>query len=932
MQILKTRNFNLRLIALIGLNLAGFHVFADDKKDEKAFVVPKSTLDATERRISTEQDPYKKLQLILRWIKTKEEYEKNRIFDSKSAKFKELNKEKQVIIDRIEKELASLYQADGLDIDALFRELGFRYLELRNYEKAIFNFKRIKNVKPEDYLALGDSLVANDQVNHGIEAYDQAGNEYRLKNVAAYKRAWAYLRLNNFVKALVEFDLSLKPNEHANNQLLEEAYNDRIRPYLETFQKQNFEQIDADEFRNLAKSVAKSDAKRSKDLYVKGLGKIVQGFTAKSEIELAQQVFSFVTQELDDTTEILLLSVPTWIKVYRGRLEHPEVKRIISSLPNQFRPELDTSELRTELYNTAVFYETFSENDEGQKVSRDILLQTYAKYFSLFQDDQDADALRFNYGKLLLEDGESKKCLEILAKRKKEESVEAASYSLEGKCELKYLDQLYVNKHDDSFYERLERVLLKDKIYKRPNLGLSEEMAFQGLTRMLTGSLSKNSKSEPLREALFKLVKNYPYSKEEPLFTELQITQAELRFKDLLEKNAKPSEKAPVFYEIYSESPAGTSVAEKSLVNSVLMGNDKETLDRCNEYRKVYGKSFQPSESIFNRCIHLAEHFLEIETEYTYWRDHERSLTSEQSLRLGLLEMALGKSEGRDRILSSKSDKATKLIESWDGVSSKKGKTNPSWLRLEKEAQSFVSTLSQIKFSQIQKEVPKKVKAYESIDAKLLAFFESDPGNLWRAKCLEQRSIIANKMSSWIEKLPEPPGLTPEEKTQYEQSSQEFKKPWVEGAMARQRECSEVAHSLDPEFTVSVAGYCPEDTSKSVLRKLLSEWRKTIQINTKVQQLIRILLNRAKLEENQLIARYFYFRALDLSKSDGERALAYLGLAKLTNKPRFWLNAAALDGGLMDPIEWLLEGAKGNPFYERLYGTELRMLRTRNRN
>ncbi|MGA0163473.1 MAG: hypothetical protein ACO3LE_04380, partial [Bdellovibrionota bacterium] len=74
-------------------------------------------------------------------------------------------------------------------------------------------------------------------------------------------------------------------------------------------------------------------------------------------------------------------------------------------------------------------------------------------------------------------------------------------------------------------------------------------------------------------------------------------------------------------------------------------------------------------------------------------------------------------------------------------------------------------------------------------------------------------------------------------------------------------------------------------------------------------------------------ARYYLFRALELSKNDVERGQVFLSLAKLTQKERFWRQAAALDGSLIEPLQWQKEAAKGNPFFENLYDRQIRIIR-----
>lgn len=917
------------------------------------FRVPKSTLDAAERRLNSETNPYKKLQLLLRWIKIKEEYEKTAIFESEKlkrkseddklteaeikklkseiteAKSEQLENTKKLIIARIEKELPILYRAEGINVEQLFRELGFRYLEIRNFRKSIENFMRIPNRLPDDELALGDAYIQADQIDMALISYATAAKSQRIRNLASYKRAWAFMRTNDFVNALAEFDKALEPNPNASAQLLEEAFNDRIRPYLETFREEAFTKEDANEFKALAKRIYPTDPQRAKDLFVKSLKMIVEGFTAKSQIEKAQNAFFFLSQEIEDTTEVLILSAPTWIKVYRARLDHKEVQRIILALPSSPLKAKDSVKLKAELYNTAVFYETYKENEEKDEDAKDLLQMTYGKYFELYPGDKDADPLRVNYSKILLEAGKAEKCLAILSNRGKDDKeIEKIAYSLEGKCELKFLDKLYAKKHDEFFYKRLEAALLRNKLYKRPDLGLPEKNIYQGLVRMVMGSLQKNSQESIMRSALNEIIDTYPYDKKDKLYNELRVTKSELLFENLMAERKKPSEKAPEFFEIFKTAPVGSPIALKSITNSIIMGNNQETLDRCDTYAEKYTKEFKPDSGVFDRCIQIAEHFLILDKEYSYWIKHEKTLNADQTLRLGLLELGLSKKGGRERILALNSEKANQVVELWEGASEKRVKLNPQWQRLANQKRAFLNRLNPIKFKQIQKSVPQQIKAFDKVDDQLVKFYEKNPAPLWMAKVLEARSEIAGKMSNWMNSLPVPPGLTPEEMAEYQAGSQEIVKPWIERADKRKKECSEVAHTLSPDFKNASEEFCPEETPATVLRKSMDEWKSSIQKRPRVQNIVKIILAKARGEENKRKAKYYLFRGLELSKNDSERALVHLELARTTGKDRFWVTAAALDGGLSEPIQWLKDQAKGNPFYENLYSAQIRYLRS----
>jgi len=926
------------MMATIGLViLTGFSICvaaSDEVKQE--FRLPKSSVDAAERRLNSETDPSKKLQILLRWIKIKEEYEKTQIFEGDvRGDSKDLEMSKAIIISRIEKELPELFQAQ-VDVQPLLRELGFRYYELRNFEKSAENFQRVENKKPDDQLALGDAYVQLNKVPEALNAYNEASREYRISTTAAYKKAWAYMKLNDFSAALREFEIALKPNPDASSQLLEEAYSDRLRPYLETFQKPSFDQEEADRLKRLSRSIYGADAQKAKDLYVKGLSSLVQGFTDKSQIERAQNAFFFISQEIPDTSTILVLSAPTWIKVYRGRLEHAEVERIIDALPkNPIDPNTSLT-LKAELHNTAVFYETFKDDEQNEttkeaSIAVPMLSSTYGKYFQLYPKDKDADDLRANYAYILLEENNAKLCLDILADRGGQDvKTEKVASSLEGKCELKYLDQLYTKKHDDVFYERLSSALVITKIYERPDLGLPREQIFTSLVRMLMGALRQNLDSPILRKSLREVSEDFPLAKDGELFIEIRTTLAELRFSDLMADKSKASDKAPQFFEIYREAPAGTSVAEKSLTNSIVLGNNEETLDRCNVFQKIYIKNFKPSSGVFDRCIEISEHFLNLESEYRYWIPIEKSLNRDQKLRLGLLELGLKKSAGRDRILGLNDEKANQILELWEGAAPKKIGIDLQWQRLHRETQMFLAELKKIRFSQIQKLVPQRVKDFERMDIAVVRYYESSPEPIYMARSLALRSELAARMSEWMNSLPLPEGLAEEELKLYEAQTQQLVQAWLDRAAERKKQCGELAFSLTPDYKQNEApDYCPEATPTNTLKEFFNKWRSSVQRRVKLQNMVKLILQRSESEEESMKAQYFLFRGLELSKTDAESARLHQALARLTKKDRFWLSAAALDGGLEEPIQWLKSEANGNPFFERLYSTEIRALRAR---
>lgn len=907
----------------------GFRTEATTNPSDR-FRIPKSTIDAAERKIESEKDPYKRLQLVIRWVKLKSEYDKNQIFESPSAKVAELETSKDEIIKRIQSEFEILFRMDDqLDLSALTQELAFRYQEMQKHETALEYFYRLPELKNSDQLAMADSLIALDRHREAIQALNAIANDPKLKNLAAYKKAWSYLRVKDHVNALVEFDSALEHNPQAEARLYEEAYQDRVIPYLEIFTGDSFTQTDAQQWKDLAKRVFLSNEAKAKQMYVEALKSLVHSLTAKSEIAKARQAFRFVELEMDDPTAVLILSAPTWIQVYRGRLDHASVEAILDQLPRQpMNDQLDASKLKAELYNTASFYETFKENDKEQNVSPALLKKTYKRYFQLFPKDLDVDDLRINYGKLLLSSNEAGACYALLQDRSKnDEQIEKVSLSLEAKCELKHLDQLFAAEHTDFFRQKLVAALLDKKIYKRQDLGLPAEEIFENMVYMLTGSIAKKIDDEFLRASLKKLIDNFEYPNNEKLLRHLKVTQSELLFQDILDSNLDKNEKAEAFYQIFLESPVDAQIAEKSLLNSVLLGTKKETLERCDEFKKTYPQKFNLTDDAFNRCVEISEHFLDLGREYSYWQSQESRLSKAQQLRLGIVELALAKPAARQRLTDLGTEDSVAILQNWDATEQKQPPAPQAWQSLTRKSNQFTSRLKPITFSQIEGRVPQKISEFEKIDSQIVKFIESQPALLYVAEALYLRSVVNDQFATWLENLPGPTELSEEELQQYELSAKAFTQPWREKASLRTEDCGAQAHALSVDFKTEDSKLCPESTPTDIYQERVNNWRSSIQRTRRMQPLIRILLKRAEASEDINIAKYLAFRAISLSKTDTEKAKAYEILGEKTGRALYWHKAYSLDGFLAKPIQWHLEQAKGNPFFEKLYSQQLTRLR-----
>ncbi|MGA0164715.1 MAG: hypothetical protein ACO3LE_10810, partial [Bdellovibrionota bacterium] len=424
--------------------------------------------------------------------------------------------------------------------------------------------------------------------------------------------------------------------------------------------------------------------------------------------------------------------------------------------------EMKTSNnLRAELNNSAQFYETFLE-DEAQKARRPILVLTYERYFQLYPLDLDANSLRINYSRLLLQDLNAKKCIEILSHRKKPneksepDPIENLALSLEGKCILKYLDQLYALDHSEEFYKLIQSALLEHRVYLYPDLGIKPEDAFQALSRMLIGAIQKNPSEMNLRSSLIKLNENFPFESLLDLKTELRIISAELAFQDLTNAKEEDETKSNQFFDIFKQSPVESSVAIKSITNSILMTNLEVGLERCEKFQKTYAKDFKPGTPVFDHCIKIAEDFLTIEREYQFWKPHEKNLNEAQSIRLGLLELALEKPEGRTRIEKLKTETSKNVLENWDGFWPKPDLKDKNWDKLEARILKFIKALKPIRFSQIEELVPAKISTFNKLETSLINYAEKQKNSFFQAKTLALRAELSSQFAEWLKKLPEP--------------------------------------------------------------------------------------------------------------------------------------------------------------------------------
>jgi hypothetical protein len=931
----------LRFFCTLLLSLSCFSVSAQQKR----LITSRSMVDAAERLLKSEKDPKRRLEILYRWLSIREEYEQSQIAAAEASA--EANRQyktyKIETLNRLEEELKSFDPSQGLNLTPLIREVAFRHLEQKNYSSAQTYFERITPRIPTDDLAYGDTLLNLKLHDQALAAYRTASTDDKQLPVATYKMAWVFLQLSDFENSLASFDIALKMAGALSNQMKEEAFKDRIIPYLEVFKKEVFEEEDSLSFKSLAVQL-KSDPTEQRKLLQDALTRLMDGFNNKDRIEISQQVFDFFKRETDDPTDMLLRVSPLWLKAYRSRLNHSEVEKILTSLPNREIDPSKASNLQAELNNSAGFYETLVGDlkEQPDPLAKSNLTLTYKKYFVMFPHDEDVDGLRVNYGRLLLEGGDASHCLTILQKRsKKVPEVESAAISLESKCELKELDQLYAKEHSDYFYSRLDRALLSTKLYLRPEIGIDAQIAFEGMTSMLIGALQKNLQSKDLRRMLESILAQYPYSKEDKMFRNLQLVSAELKFDDLVLSDAKAELKAEEFIRIFNSLHPSVALAKKALRSAVLLTDSSIGIERCQQIKSTYPEEMIPYTEVFNRCIKLAQEFLNLEAEESFLSLSPNSLKEADLINYHLIQVALDRPDGFKSLSKMKAPEARQILTLWEGKSEPRQKPPSAVVEMQSRVDEVVKTFRSVRFERLNLYVPERIKSTQYLDTLIVKLSKAEDSPLASAMLLNMRAHLSGSFFKWFSSLPNPPDLNAEEMKTYLQQKEEMLKPWKEAADRNSQECGEKALALVEEMEFS--NFCSAEVHPATFTQMMESWESHRQMDpsqtpwsqsadTDLAKAFDRLLKAGKDSTiGPLKRKYFLFQALGLARdSKALQAKVYLELAKLNQTERYWLAASELDSNLAEPIEWLRSRTK-NPFYLKLYSTQLELIASKKR-
>jgi len=945
----KTPIIKLFLLAIC-FSFSGPCLFGEEKdeKKKKTFPVTEGMIQATERLLSKETNLQRRLQLLLRLLKFKEERVKTKKYKDEGEGTKEFKKVKKELLETLRIEIEKFKKVKGLDLDILYREYGARLLEFQQYMKSYQAFRKIKNRTPDDEMGYGDSLLASGLTALALQAYARGSKAERYYYVGAYKKAWAHLRLRDFKKALKEFDVAVQDGPYSLTEIRQDAFRDRLRPFVETYPKKTFDQEEVEKLRVITQSIHKNSPEKQKKLFLRSLKLLIRLFSGRAKINLAEDVYSFVEKEEADPIVVLIRAAPSWLKTYRGRLKHKSVLKTLERIPNNRLDQSTSNELYSEMNNTAAFYETLLRDEpkgrkgKGANYLKKILTKIYGKYFILYPFDLDADGLRVNYARLLLSNSQTEECFRILKLRSgKNKAIEKVSVSMIGKCELRHLEKLYEGKHDLTFYDRLHKNLLEEKIYQRSDLGVPSEKIFEDFTRMVIGAIAKDQTEPNLRKILSTLITEYPYSKKSPLYSELKVVSAELKFKDVTEGKEDLAQSQDDYYKIFINAPQTSAVAQKALQNSILLGKDLETIKRCNQFAQLYRNRLPPESDVFKRCTQLAEENLDLKSEYSFIRINATKLNKTQVLRMGFLELALGKKEGPVRLKKLNTIEAKKLLKNWypPRKERKKNHKSKTFNRLNARANKFMKGLRKISFKRIGKTVPRQVKKFGKIDTDLAKYYQISKKPLFQSLALVLRVRVNAKIRDWIKNLPEPKGLPPEKLEEYRTQTKAVVQPWEEKAKKRKEECSTIAHALTPDFKEVDKTICPEATLDATYEKYIEVWKKTWKKKPsytfessekrKKAEIVEKLLDAGLNAKGPNMGKYFLLRALNLTNNDYVKAQIIVGLAQITKSPRYWKLAAVLNGNRVEPIEWFLTRVKGNPFFERLYEDQIALTKAR---
>jgi hypothetical protein len=911
-----------------------------EKIPRASAVSPKQhSLEAAEKMLTAEPDLERRSQILLRWLKLKDE----------TLGAAATQEDKKAIVEKLISEIEKYEKASPIfDLDTIYRQVAYRILELENSNQAYFYFNKMKRRTANDDLAFGDSLMANQMANLAFDAYQRAEVNEELKPLATYKKAWAHVQLHQFKEALTLFDETLHVPGEKYQKLRESAYRDRLLPYAENFSKVVFDEEEATHLKEIAAATsgAPFTSEITESLFQIGLMEVVKRFSEKGEIARAESAYRLITQK-DKSSLAFLDAAPLWLKTYRAALNHKGFEEVIRKLPSGELDSVRHSKLASELVQSAHFYNTlFTEAKES--VAKPLLLLSYIKLFELFPK-QEADESRVGYADILLQAKNDEKCLAILIPRAGTgAALEDQAQKLEAQCRLRNLSHLYKETKNAAFPERLRAALVEKKIYSRLDLGIPSEKIFDGLSRMLIGGLKRDRTSDILLSTLTDLLANYPYSKDSTLFKELSAIASELKFNQLTAQieAAKNSETAEIslekiasqFFELYQSADKKSALAEKALQNSISLVKSSEiSLNYCDEYQKSYSPKFKPGQKTFNRCQSEAENSIQLHKERLYWLSAEKYLTPDQKVKLGLLELALNDEKGRARILSSKSKKAEAVLANWNGQDDSDG--SAPFLDLQKQSEVFARKLTPVSFKSISTVVPARVKDFEILDQSLVKYFHSSVntrsslGSRYLAGTYALRVRIAAAMSQWISQLPEPP-LAAAPLRQYRISAAKIISTWKERLNERNLECSQNAYLVSFSFSSTDPNFCQEATLKSAETEYLRKWEKTRSgrgVTSEDQKDIRAqkYLKAAEASSAPLITRYLLTKALDLATSSATQAKVQLGFAKLTDNEKYWLSAAALDGDLPEPIEYLRAHSERNPFFQRVSALQLELIRDR---
>ena len=870
-----------------------------------------STLLATERILEREQDLSRRIPLLIRWMKLVQEVNG-------------AEKGEDLIFSRLKVEVEEMgKRAQGGELDPLLRQYGWRLAAQKKWQDAVQVFKQMQSRQPKDDLVYGDSLLALGLSTLALENLESA--KQGLPALAAYKKAWAYLQLNDHKSALKEFDDALKRTPEAEGDIRAQAFQERLLSYTAVYNRSSFTEVEVDELRTLANQVFGGVSLSTDEEIKKALKKIVEGFLGRGETNLARQAFDQLLQIAPDQNEFSLSTAGIWIGIYRAKLQHEDVARLLEGLPSNPLPTETYASLFDELKKTASFYESLVSEKEADR-SKKILTLTYQKIFQIFPSSSGLTEMRLNSAKLAWDRGDVEGCLSDLAPLSKEERSSSGGLKIVAQCHLKRLDESRAMKRD-SLTSELKLALLDEKLYKAFPDPESKSL-FEGLVRILLSEVSRSSSLE-LRTMLSEILREFPFDKNSSLYREVQAMDAQQKFISLGGKTG--AEAGDDYFALFQESDQFSELGQKALGNSILLATSTTLAGRCDKWMELRGTKAKSEDPIWLHCYRGVESAFDLERMNQYLQLAQANLSEDLQIRFGLVELALDKPGALKRLERMKSESATLAVKAWVGPKGFVPEVSREANVLLGEISGLEASLKPMKRVLWESKIPSMIKKWEVLDQKIVTHLKREQGEV-AADLIYGRVSMTRSLLRWIELMPKPHFKNDEDRVAYEGQMRQVSDVWEGQIEERSRECSEKAYYISRSFIPKDQALCPERVTSEDLDLALKSWKESPSAKASdlasdpQQELAQRMLDHGLTEMNELRARYWLLSSLDFLKSSEDRARAFVGLAQKTRNAIYWGMALSLNPRSLDALQGFRRNAKVNGVQERIVDAKIKYL------